>query len=134
MRLWSIHPKYLDSIGLVALWRESLLAQKVLKGETKSHKNHPQLKKFKAHPRPQYAIANYLVEIWKESKRRGYNFNKKKIAPTRIVEKILITRSELRHEFDLLHERLKKRTPSKYQNLLSVKEIECSPVFKIIEG
>jgi len=131
MRLWSIHPKYLDSIGLVALWRESLLAQKVLKCETKSHKNHPQLKKFKAHPRPQYAIANYLVEIWKESKRRKYNFNKEKIGHTKIVEKIPITRSELRYEFDLLRERLKKRAPSRYQDLLSVKKIECHPLFKI---
>jgi len=134
MRLWSIHPEYLDSIGLVALWRESLLAQKVLKSETQSHKNHPQLKKFKACPHPQYAIANYLVEIWKESQRRGYNFNKEKIRHTKIVEKIPITQSELKCEFDLLRERLKKRTPSKYQNLLSVKEIECNPIFKITEG
>lgn len=34
MRLWSIHPCYLDSKGLIALWRESLLAQAcLLKGE-----------------------------------------------------------------------------------------------------
>jgi len=34
MRLWSIHPKYLDRQGLLAVWRESLLAQSVLiKGE-----------------------------------------------------------------------------------------------------
>jgi len=134
MRLWSIHPKYLDSIGLVALWRESLLAQKVLKGETKSHKNHPQLKKLKGHPHPQYAVANYLVEIWKESKRRKYNFNKEKIGPTKIVEKIPITRSELRYEFDLLRERLKKRAPSRYKDLLSVKKIECHPLFEIKNG
>lgn len=35
MRLWVSHPKYLDCKGLVALWRESLLARKVLKGKTK---------------------------------------------------------------------------------------------------
>ncbi|WP_338140756.1 pyrimidine dimer DNA glycosylase/endonuclease V [Candidatus Nitrotoga sp. 1052] len=27
MRLWTLHPCYLDSRGLVALWREALLAQ-----------------------------------------------------------------------------------------------------------
>ena len=27
MRLWTLHPKYLDAAGLVALWREALLAQ-----------------------------------------------------------------------------------------------------------
>ncbi|WP_368086417.1 pyrimidine dimer DNA glycosylase/endonuclease V [Nitrosomonas sp. Nm34] len=26
MRLWSIHPKYLDAKGLLALWREGLQA------------------------------------------------------------------------------------------------------------
>jgi len=31
MRLWTIHPKYLDRQGLLALWREALLAQKVLR-------------------------------------------------------------------------------------------------------
>lgn len=36
MRLWSIHPRYLDTKGLVALWRETLLlAQAVLFGNTK---------------------------------------------------------------------------------------------------
>jgi carboxyl-terminal processing protease len=29
MRLWSLHPKYLDAQGLVALWREALLAKAV---------------------------------------------------------------------------------------------------------
>jgi hypothetical protein len=35
MRLWTLHPKYLDARGLVALWREALLAQKVLRGATR---------------------------------------------------------------------------------------------------
>jgi Pyrimidine dimer DNA glycosylase (EC 3.2.2.17)/DNA-(apurinic or apyrimidinic site) lyase (EC 4.2.99.18) len=47
MRLWSIHPKYLDVQGLLGLWREGLLAQKVLLGETKGYRNHPQLIRFK---------------------------------------------------------------------------------------
>ena len=34
MRLWSVHPQHLDVRGLVALWREGLLARKVLLGET----------------------------------------------------------------------------------------------------
>ena len=39
MRLWSIHPKYLDCKGLVALWREALLAKKVLRGKTRKYAN-----------------------------------------------------------------------------------------------
>jgi len=43
MRIWSLHPKYLDSKGMVALWREALLAKQVLLNKTKGYKNHPQL-------------------------------------------------------------------------------------------
>ena len=80
MRLWSlIHPKYLDSKGLVALWREGLLAKKVLKGETKGYKNHPQLLRFKNSNDRSRHDNNYLLNVYKESKSRGYNFNKSKI-------------------------------------------------------
>ena len=78
MRLWSLHPKYLDSKGLVALWREGLLARAVLKGETKGYKNHPQLIRFKNHENPLAAINTYLLNVYRESERRFYNFNRKK--------------------------------------------------------
>ena len=79
MRLWSIHPKYLDNIGLIACWREGLLARKVLLGETKGYKNHPQLIRFKNEQYSIKAIDSYLYWILKESKNRGYNFNEGKI-------------------------------------------------------
>lgn len=133
MRLWSIHPKYLDAIGLVALWRESLLAQKVLEGETRGYKFHPQLRRFKNHPFPLKAIANYLTEIWEESNRRGYNFNKEKIGAGGAIDKIKISRAELRSEFDLLSDRLKRRNTPKYLELVSVKTIECHPLLEVEE-
>jgi hypothetical protein len=37
MRLWSLHPKYLDAKGLVAVWR--LLAKKVSKEKQKDTKS-----------------------------------------------------------------------------------------------
>ena len=37
MRLWSLHPRCLDAKGLVALWREGLLAQEVLRGKTRDY-------------------------------------------------------------------------------------------------
>ena len=37
MRLWTLHPKYLDPQGLVALWREALLARAVLQGKTRGY-------------------------------------------------------------------------------------------------
>ena len=79
MRLWSLHPRYLDTKGLLALWREGLLAQKVLQGKTKGYRHHPQLLRFQNHPSPQAAIGSYLMEVWREADRRGYSFNRKKV-------------------------------------------------------
>lgn len=64
----------------MALWRESLLAQKVLSNRTKGYKKHPQLERFKQHLKPLEAIGFYLYEIYKESRIRKYNFKKDKIA------------------------------------------------------
>jgi hypothetical protein len=78
MRIWSLHTKYLDSKGLVALWRETLLAKHVLEGKTKGYKNHPQLNRFKALKNPIDGINEYLSMVYFEAKQRGYNFNKEK--------------------------------------------------------
>ena len=67
MRLWSLHPKYLDPQGLVALWREALLAQAVLRGDTRGYKAHPQLDRFRAQASPEAAIAAYLLAVWEEA-------------------------------------------------------------------
>jgi hypothetical protein len=134
LRLWSIHPKYLDAAGLVALWRESLLAQKILKEETKGYRNHPQIERFRIHPCPQRAIAGYLMKIWQESSRRGYNFDKRKIGGENTTVKIPVTRGQLRYEFDWLCDKLKRRDRNRYNKLRSVKKIECHPAFEVIEG
>jgi hypothetical protein len=136
VRLWSIHPQYLDRIGLVALWRESLLAQKVLQGETKGYRRHPQLIRFRNHPHPQRAIAHYLIEVWKEGHRRGYRFNKAKIDArgSLTIQKVPITTGQLRYELQWLCTKVQWRDPSTYQRLLAVKAIECHPSFEAIEG
>ena len=79
MRLWSIAPEYLDRVGLIALWREGLLAQKVILGETTGYKNHPQLERFNKTSDPAGSIASYLLEIYRESQNRGFKFDRKKI-------------------------------------------------------
>lgn len=134
MRLWSIHPKYLDAAGLVALWRESLLAQRILKEETKGYRNHPQLRRFRIHPCPQRAIAGYLKGILQESRRRGYSFDEQKIGGGNTTVKIAVTRGQLRYEFDWLLDKLKKRDRDRYSRLRSVKKIECHPAFQVMEG
>lgn len=134
MRLWSFHPKYLDRAGLVALWRESLLAQRVLKGRTVGYRNHPQLKRFSRHPQPQRAIGKYLREVWKESKKRGYNFDKTKIEAEGSTKKIPVKSGQLRYEFELLRAKLKKRSRFKYHELPSAANVQPHPLFRIVEG
>src|SRR5512147_347923 len=80
MRLWTLHPKYLDVRGLVALWREGLLAQAVLRGRTKGYLHHPQLARFRAARAPVAAITSYLEAVWDEARRRGYRFDRRRIA------------------------------------------------------
>jgi len=130
LRLWTVHPKYLDVKGLLALWRESLLAQKVLMGETKGWRDHPQLDRFKRHPDPVSAIGFYLHHIYEEGERRGYNFKKEKIYRDSInVPVIKVSREWVLLEFEQLKRKLKKRDRERYKQLLKVKEIEIHPIF-----
>ena len=136
MRLWSLHPRYLDTPGLLAAWRESLLAQKVLKGKTRGYKNHPQLARFKKHAHPRQAIAAYLAFLWEESEKRGYRFNKKKIGEKKTRVKIPVTREQVLYEFKWLCGKLKKRCPVRYRRLMleKKKEKNLHPLFELIEG
>lgn len=134
MRLWSIHPKYLDAPGLVALWRESLLAKKVLEGKTKGYKNHPQLIRFRSLKNPRCAINSYLNEIWQEANRRGYRFDKRKIGKVGKVKKIAVTKGQLDYELNWLCSKLKSRDKNLCQNLSFVKTIAPHPLFRIIKG
>ena len=136
MRLWSIHPKYLDTSGLVALWREGLLAQKVLMGKTKGYKNHPQLMRFKNQQDPVLAIANYLFYIYQEAEKRGYNFNKDKIEPgyLDIEIEIAVTEGQLKYEMEHLLKKLLNRDPGKYKEIKNVKTPDAHHSFIIIPG
>jgi len=112
MRLWTLHPRYLDSRGLVALWREGLLAQKVLAGETKGYRRHPQLARFRATADPPTAIASYLAGVLDEARARGYDFNASRIAtsPSRALV-MPATEGQLRYEWSHLLGKLRDRNP-----------------------
>jgi hypothetical protein len=135
MRIWSIHPKYLDWKGLGAQWREALLAQKVLQGETKGWRNHPQLNRFKEHPEPLKAVGYYLVQIHIESQKRDYNYNYSKILePVNSVEKIPINQGQIKYEYKILMERLEKRAPKKHKQNLENKNLIPHPLFTTRNG
>ncbi len=134
MRIWSVHPQYLDVRGLTALWRETLLAKKVLQGKTRGYRNHPQLERFKSHPRPLKAVETYLAEVWAEADRRGYHFNAAKVGEAGEKQKIPVTRGQLRYEFGWLSCKLKKRDQACYRSIQKVKRIKQHPLFRVISG
>ncbi|MGE5624408.1 MAG: pyrimidine dimer DNA glycosylase/endonuclease V [Bacillota bacterium] len=135
MRLWSLHPMYLDAKGLVALWREALLAQAVLSGKTKGYRNHPQLIRFKEHRNPKAAIATYLREVQAEATRRGYSFDARKIGRGKVRAKsIKVTRGQLEYEWKHLRRKLKVRDPAALQNLPSLNFAESHALFGVIDG
>ena len=134
MRLWTLHPKYLDAKGLVALWREALLAQKVLRGQTRGYKHHPQLLRFAATNNPPATVATYLKAVHEEAVKRGYKFNASKIGRRRFRGKLKETRSQLLYERRHLKRKLKKRDPKRLRNLASVRIPAPHPLFKIVPG
>jgi len=134
MRLWSLHPSYLDARGLVALWREGLLAQKVLQGKTTGYRQHPQLIRFRDSGDPAAAIAAYLTHITDEADRRGYNFDRSKIRKKRFLKKLTVTDAQVRYEFSHLLNKLRSRDQELYDRLKSVRRIKIHPLFRKVKG
>lgn len=134
MRLWTLHPEYLDPRGLVALWREALLAQAVLKGQTRGYTHHPQLIRFRESPSPLDSIAAYLRGIQAEATRRGYHFDVGKIESGGHVDPIKVTQGQLDYEFAHLKAKLRRRSASWLATFESVSAPKPHPLFRIIPG
>lgn len=134
MRLWSLHPRYLDPQGLVALWRESLLAKAVLRGETRGYKHHPQLERFAEHEHPRLAINAYLAVVYTEARERGYNFDRSKIGPVRAVAPIELTTGQRDHEWEHLLQKLATRNPALYARWRTAARPECHSLFILKRG
>ena len=134
MRIWSLHPKYLDTKGLVALWRETLLAQHVLEGKTKGYKSHPQLERFKESKKPIDTINQYLSDVYFEAIAREYTFDKTKIDWNFKKTKLPVTKKQVEYEMKHLLNKLKIRDPEKYKALKKIKTIETHSLFKVIDG
>lgn len=134
MRLWSLHPKYLDTKGLVALWRETLLAKHVLEGRTKGYKNHPQLIRFKQAKSPLDAINHYLSGIYTEACSRKYNFDRNKIDWNYKSSNLTVTKGQMNYEVQHLLAKLKTRDITKYKEVITNISIEIHPVFTLVEG
>jgi len=134
MRLWTLHPQYLDTKGLLAVWREALLAQKVLQNETVGYRNHPQLRRFRASMDPVAAIGVYLQGIYQEAIQRGYQFEQTKIVRKEFNHQIACTRGQLLYEWEHLRKKLRQRDVNRYLAMERMNEPEPHPLFYIVEG
>lgn len=134
MRLWSLSPEYLDCKGLLALWREALLARKVILGKTKGYRHHPQLIRFKACEDPLRAIDAFLYRVHQESEKRGYCFNSakaKKVIETRLIP---VTKGQVEYEYKHLMTKLKQRDKPRFIELKHKKKIKVNSVFRLVKG
>ena len=134
MRIWSIHPKYLDSKGIVALWREALLAKNALEGKTTGYCNHPQLDRFKNSKNPIDAINQYLSNIYDESVDRHFNFNITKFKKPVVPLLLTVSEGQLIFEFEHLLCKLKGREINLYNTIKETTTIIPHPMFKTIKG
>jgi len=134
MRLWTLHPRYLDPKVLVAAWREALLAQKVLSGATKGYRHHPQLARFQAQTDPRAAIATFLAGLSDEAQSRGYHFDASKISRRRFSGQIAETSGQLLYEWEHLKAKLRVRAPKIASQWRSVTMPEPHPLFRVIPG
>lgn len=134
MRLWTLHPRYLDTLGLVAAWREALLAQCVLTGSTTGYKHHPQLIRFRSQPEPIAVIGAFLTGLTEEAGRRGYRFNTAKILKPGTVAQIEETEGQLLFEWSHLKEKLLKRVPALHHRYKSIMLPDAHPLFRIVPG
>jgi hypothetical protein len=134
MRLWTVHPRYLDAKGLTAAWREALLAQKVLAGATRGYRQHPQLIRFRSHPEPIQAVGTFLTGLAVEAERRGYCFDVNRILEPGTVALIEETEGQLLYECAHLREKLHRRAPDLHRQFRGIIIPEPHPLFHIIPG
>lgn len=133
MRLWSLHPAQLDARGLVALWREGLLARAVLRGATRGYRSHPQLERFRAHRAPVSAINHYLVAVADEAEARGYRFDRSRLGPVRDRARLAVTRGQLAFERAHLAAKLQRRAPDELWRLAG-RSAAAHPLFVVRAG
>jgi hypothetical protein len=134
VRLWSLHPRFLDSAGLVALWREGLLARAVLRGATKGYRHHPQLERFCDSGRPVACLDTYLAAVCEEADRRGYRFDRSKLGRRRFRGRLRVTADQLAFEWAHLLAKVRRRRPAHARTLARVSTPRANPLFRVIAG
>ena len=133
MRLWSLHPKYLDRAGLLACWREGLLAKAVLEGKTKGYINHPQLQRFKDSLNPIGYINSYLHSMVDEAQSRGYNFDCTKLLLQERLNQLTVNNLQIEYEKQHLKSKLAKRDSVRLKSIAK-ETVDAHPLFSVVDG
>lgn len=142
MRIWSVHPRFLDRQALIAGWRETLLAQKVLDGGTKGYKHHPQLDRWRETPEPLVSIGSYLWGLREEATARGYQFDAGRILfppadPRALDASMPLSTGQLDLEWHHLETKVQARSPEVYARWFAPgveQEAAPHPMFRLFEG
>ncbi|MGN6513670.1 MAG: pyrimidine dimer DNA glycosylase/endonuclease V [Lysobacteraceae bacterium] len=134
MRLWTLHPRHLDARGLVALWREGLLARAVLCGQTRGYTRHPQLERFRACARPVEAIDAYLGAVCDEADARGYRFDRGKLGAAPPGLRLAASEGQLDHEWRHLLAKLERRDPVRHAAARDLARPDAHPLFEVSPG
>jgi hypothetical protein len=120
-------------MGLVAVWREGLLAQKVLLGQTKGYRFHPQLQRFRASKNPTATIGTYLWAVLDEARSRGYHFDASRIATGRLLVSIPVTQGQLDFEQQHLMKKLRIRDQARFR-ILGAGTARPHPMLRVVPG
>jgi len=134
VRLWTLHPRYLDAKGLVALWREGLLARAVLAGQTRGYTRHPQLERFRMHETPLAAIDTYLAAVCDEADARGYRFDRTKLGPSTDAIRLPASDGQLAYEWTHLLANLAVRDPGRHATSPRIRIPDPHPLFEVSAG
>lgn len=134
VRIWSLHPHHLDRVGLVACWRETLLAQAVLAGRTKGYLNHPQLERFRNTSDPLATVASYLAGLAAQADLRGYRFDRSRIiADADPQRRLSVTSGQVDLEWQHLGAKLAVRSPQDHARWVAASPT-AHPLFVVVEG
>lgn len=105
----------------------------MLEGKTEGYKHHPQLQRFKHSAAPLDCINHYLSDVFNESLRRGYHFDRDKINWAFKPQQLSVSIDQLEYEWRHLLRKLETRDPDKCKLLGTESKKEAHPLFYCVE-
>lgn len=131
MRIWSLHPKYLDKKELIDSWNDGLRTIGIL---TRNHQGsifRPELSRFRSQSEPIIAVEKYLLSIANEAKRRGYMVDIRKLPsiPVVVSHKIPVSSGQIEYEWRQLMHVLAGRSPGFLRRIEYSPSHDINPIF-----